>query len=223
MNDFVASQARSSVSTPLASDLLTPLVKEACSNPYDMTNVQFVVEASTDPNLESQIASGPGITNHGEPDDTVPDHSQVVPGKPPGPPAQFPPSSGPGADPLDPAVAAVLVTELTTAKETITTLNDELTRVRPEISNLRTRPAQARNISIMLPLNPNICLFLDRFQLTSEIGDMMNSSMNSGFQTLELSFANKVAKEMRAEISRFVLTKLTQKLLFLMKFSAFTI
>ena len=35
----------------------------------------------------------------------------------------------------------------------------------------------------------------------------MNSSMNSGFQTLELSFANKVAKEMRAEISRFVLTK----------------
>ena len=95
-----------------------------------MTNVQFVVEASTDPNLESQNASGPGITNHGEPDDTVPDHSQVVPSKPPGPPAQLPPSSGPGADPLDPAVAAVLVTELTTAKETITTLNDELTRVR---------------------------------------------------------------------------------------------
>ena len=95
-----------------------------------MTNVQFVIEASTDPNLESQNASGPGITNHGEPDDTVPDHSQVVPSKPPGPPAQFPPSSGPGADPLDPAVAAVLVTELTSAKETITTLNDELTRVR---------------------------------------------------------------------------------------------
>ena len=42
----------------------------------------------------------------------------------------------------------------------------------------------------------------------------MNSSMNSGFQTLELSFANKVAKEMRAEISRFVLTETNPKLLY---------
>ena len=95
-----------------------------------MTNVQFVVEASTEPNDVSQDASGPGMTNPGEPANTVPDPSQVVPGKPPGPPAHLPPSSGPGADLLNPAVAAVMVTELTTAKETIANLNDELARVR---------------------------------------------------------------------------------------------
>ena len=95
-----------------------------------MTNVQFVVEASTEPNDVSQDASGPGMTNPGEPADTVPDPSQVVPDKLPGPPAHLPPSSGPGADLLNPAVAAVMVTELTTAKETIANLNDELARVR---------------------------------------------------------------------------------------------
>ena len=43
---------------------------------------------------------------------------------------------------------------------------------------------------------------IDRGQLTSEIGEIVGARVNSGFQNLELGFAQNVSTEMRTEISR---------------------
>ena len=42
----------------------------------------------------------------------------------------------------------------------------------------------------------------DRGQLISGISDIITEKMNAAFQVLELSFAEKVGREMRAELAR---------------------
>jgi hypothetical protein len=65
---------------------------------------------------------------------------------------------------------------------------------------LRTRlPQECLPVFILVLFNPVI---IDRGQLTSEIGEIVGARVNSGFQTLELVFADNVSTEMRTEISR---------------------
>ena len=103
-----------------------------------MTQVQFVFETTTDPTHVSPPEAGPGIPHPGYVPGTTPSAmpetvsgpNQVIPGMPPGPPAQHTTISGHGNDALEPTVASAMLTELATAKETIANLTGELTRVR---------------------------------------------------------------------------------------------
>jgi hypothetical protein len=55
----------------------------------------------------------------------------------------------------------------------------------------------------------------------SDIGEIVGSRVNSGFQVLEISFAEKVAKEMRAELNRQVVhTVPTSRFISRTKFSS---
>ena len=100
----------------------------------------------------------------------------------------------------DPEAVATMMAELSDARNTIDRQNGELTKL-----SLRCLQAENEAASGMSPF-VIIVLFnhfiIDRGQLTSEIGEIVGARVNSGFQNLELGFAQNVSTEMRTEISR---------------------
>ena len=111
-----------------------------------MTDVQFIVETSTDPNSVTHPEAGPGIS--------IPDPSQAVLDKPTGAPAQVHHIPGPSTDTLDPAVVAVMSTELIAAKETIGSLTNELARVRSRNLLLEDQASSGKKYYHNFPFSP---------------------------------------------------------------------
>lgn len=121
------------------------------------------------------------------------DHEVVIdaPGNSPVPPAISPaqelgPALCPSVSVPDADAIAVMKSELSAAQATIAKLTGELSRSREKCLKLENLASS------------------DRGQLSNEIATKLDNKMAEGFRTLETSFANKVAKELRSELTRYV-------------------
>ena len=114
-------------------------------------------------------------------------------GNSPRPPALSPaqvvaPALCPSVSVPDAAAIAVMQSELSAAQATIAKLTWDLSRSREKCLKLE-------NIASS-----------DRGQLSTKIAIKLDTKMAEGFRTLETSFADKVAKELRSELTRYTLS-----------------
>jgi len=120
--------------------------------------------------------------------DFIIDHTEIVGPAPPTENEDLP-SDEHVHDPAPPTDVggddvAIMKSELASAHNTIANLNGELARLRAKCLALENQASS------------------DRGQLAAQLGSSVGQAISAGFQTLELSFANKVAVEMRAELHR---------------------
>ena len=186
MSEEIQNQARIEVTSPSEPDSLAQALIGEVDN---LSNVEFVIQTDTISNELIITAQGQnGSANC----------SAIV--APPTQPPPISPTQQASLPEMGPDTISAMKTELLTAHSTISALNGETAR-------LRTKCLQMENsLGTGMPYNILIFLFIhhssDRGQLVTELQASIASSIATGFQTLELSFADKVARELRAELHR---------------------
>jgi len=182
IQEHLAGESRSDVNPPMPpppTDILGPLITGSLGEVINIEGLEIVVDTTNTDDVAGTDTSTPQAPRPPLiPNDQVPD---LLPPGGSAPAVQQ--QLQPVPDCLDQS-CAILRADNAQLRETVKTQEAELSRMREKCLQLENHSST------------------DRGLLISELREMFTATMNTGFQALELGFSDKVATEMRFEITR---------------------